>query len=1220
MQHFGEQVEQTDKWLDGCIKVIAKLNNEMASFDGLVNSFINSVAPPITLSEAIVDHDYSLLAVCRHGDISRESWSAAASSFKKLDVNIAEPLRTFLQTDLRSFREQRRQLEQSQRLFDASQARYSAQPKSKESSALREDAFQLHEARKAYLKASLDFACAAPQLKTSLDRLLITCFSAQSRTIRMAQDNSHSWLLKAMPDVDRTKAWTRALADGEREYRLQLLAARRQVEDAAEISCRPSREIDDYSSSVTSNNLANGRTTAAVSSNPATISNGEKQGWLNLKATIGKPGKTVWNRRWFYLRGGIFGWFVQGSRSGGVEESDRFGVLLCGIRDALSEERRFCFEVKTKDGAIIVQADSPQDRSHWIAAFEGAKQKALADPTHSRPATGSLVHPELAFVISPPSAPEFAASATDAGLSADESHDRGHGHLMPSTNDQIVSSHRGSSDILAARRSTGVDGVNSREQPTNIIQKLDLHRKPVASSTAAGSTATTAAIPSGSGIATLISASNMALPLGPGAVSQNPSILAVQPSNRLNIRSLPASPLAPRALANPPNATNLSWTAAVVNGERGASLGWTTSRASIPNVISANLWGSSPWAHVQWLEQSDGSPPNPISTRPLAWLEPGQPGGDRLDPSSAQTAAPDAASRLVDHRKTVSLDGDVADLQRAAVSPLEPPQYYPPLLKHQDSQFRLFFPGVPDKERLLLVFRGAWALDGANDLPGRFYLTNRALMFYCHHFGMVLTTGLLLERISDVAFKRALEFDLLALHLKRTENLGIRQSAIKTFLEPVQVLQKRLSLVIKNANANDSNGIETSIKELLQVETSGTIETGEESGAESPPETESKRGHTTRTPRHGRLRAHLVVDQGLEYLSTAHDRKESVRFKLPNKPVVYTPRGWTLPVVESDFPISPKALFHVMFGDRSAVWQLLYGKRHAQNIKQGPWMRESDSHLYRAFEYCIERRSTFGSGQRFRVNDTQTIDVLSDHLCYVITYRKTPWHLPHFRHLSMITKVVISFEAKSRSRLAIYAKAEWLQRPLFTAALVEEQVLRDIKSDASDIGDLVAQQARRLGPGPTTTKKAIEIFGSIGQQTQVVEYSGGGESMFADLKFTMAQRSVASLFGNSALSFTKRALNLAIVSLSWVAEWGWDLADNANTVLAFVLTASLVFNTLQLAQPLGRWLEQRQSIKYMERLGVGGRPGMSRSILLSDIEAASTPANMNNADASNSLW
>lgn len=61
--------------------------------------------------------------------------------------------------------------------------------------------------------------------------------------------------------------------------------------------------------------------------------------------------------------------------------------------------------------------------------------------------------------------------------------------------------------------------------------------------------------------------------------------------------------------------------------------------------------------------------------------------------------------------------------------------------------------------------------------------------------------------------------------------------------------------------------------------------------------------------------------------------------------------------------------------------------------------------------------------------DYQTIDVWNDHLCYVVTDRKTPWHLPYSQNFQLLSKVVITHVAKSSCKLAIYIKVDWIKSP-----------------------------------------------------------------------------------------------------------------------------------------------------------------------------------------------
>lgn len=56
------------------------------------------------MSEAVIDHDYTLLAMKRYGEGARGYWTSTIASLRKMEVNMVEPIRYFLQTDLRSFK------------------------------------------------------------------------------------------------------------------------------------------------------------------------------------------------------------------------------------------------------------------------------------------------------------------------------------------------------------------------------------------------------------------------------------------------------------------------------------------------------------------------------------------------------------------------------------------------------------------------------------------------------------------------------------------------------------------------------------------------------------------------------------------------------------------------------------------------------------------------------------------------------------------------------------------------------------------------------------------------------------------------------------------------------------------------------------------------------------------------------------------------------------
>ena len=102
--HFTDQVDLIEKWLDGYAKSAAKLSHEVTTIEGLVNGFLTQATPPSHVSEAVLDHDYTLLAIKRYGEVAREFWAATISNMKRMEVNMVEPIRTFIQIDLRSFK------------------------------------------------------------------------------------------------------------------------------------------------------------------------------------------------------------------------------------------------------------------------------------------------------------------------------------------------------------------------------------------------------------------------------------------------------------------------------------------------------------------------------------------------------------------------------------------------------------------------------------------------------------------------------------------------------------------------------------------------------------------------------------------------------------------------------------------------------------------------------------------------------------------------------------------------------------------------------------------------------------------------------------------------------------------------------------------------------------------------------------------------------------
>ncbi|KAF2118755.1 hypothetical protein BDV96DRAFT_487764 [Lophiotrema nucula] len=1195
--HFGEQIDHVERWLESYIKAVSKLAAEMSSLQALVDTYVQAAIPPLQVSEAVIDHDYTVLALKRFGEGAREFWNSTLRGMKRAEIAVCDPIRAFLHNDLRMLKDARKTLDQTQRTFDGAIARYAGQAKTKEPSSLREDAFQLHEARRAYLKASMDFCVMAPQVRSTLDKMLVKVISEQWRDMKNSRESSAKNFSSWSGDVDRVKGWSKEMENGERVFKRELHLARQQIENSAEMSARPSRDLDDYAASTVPYLGTTSATSAANLPSPAKPNpageKSEKQGWLFQRTITGKPARTYWVRRWFFVKNGIFGWLTQGTRSGAVEESEKIGVLLCGIRPAFQEERRFCFEVKTKDTTILLQAETQNDLTEWISSFEVAKRKALEDTSKDSSSPGAG---DAAFSISPPVAPEFAAKTSEghAAHASDEFGNVDRTDTLALPGEGLAT--RGSFDV--SRRSTAFekDGESSRrDHAARIMEKLDLTRKSTVQPALTGSNPSSAS----GGIASLISASlasasHNIMPVG-NITSPAPGL----PDTRLVLgQTLPTSSLAPSTLANPPAPTNLSKAAVAVSGERGIGLGRS---GNMPGGLMANLWGSVNWGYINRLERGEESntrersasqPPSPVGRSP--GLEPLDKPSDGSSPDPSPGATTPGAPGTAAHRKASSLGGPASSVQRPTIVTEDFPNYYPLALRIQDAQFRILFPNVPRPEKVVLVFRAVWNPTEQQEFPGRVYVTAKDIYFYSNHLGLVLITGITMTSIDEVTAAPGKDCDFLFLHFKPgSREDGATRLTVKTFLEPLKLLQRRLNFLVHNATTNE-HPLEEIVKRLIK------LEVGDSDHSPDADSWEHVSDHTPLDPGYGGkdMKTSLRIDGNLFGPPGVNVSKNALKFKLPSQPVVFAPHGMTQVAVEKDFDISAKGLFHVLFGDKSAVFQMLYRERWAQRVVQGPWITDDRGIQRRDFEYEVAQP---GNPEAVVINDYQVIEVLNDHLCYVVADRKTPWYLPSSDRFVLTSKIVITHVQKARCKLAIHIKVDWHKNPRIAKSLIERQGLQDLDLESQDLLDVINDQVALLGHNRSTAK-VTNIFGQVGFVTQASQFAA------ADIpppnrprKFKLQPQSLTSvvvqLIGNVIISILSTLMSGILAAIT-----GLGNIISAHKLLIALLLLSATTNLFYSSRDSWQWWEERNAGKFMARLGVGPSLSMTRSVYLRDLE------------------
>jgi hypothetical protein len=216
----------------------------------------------------------------------------------------------------------------------------------------------------------------------------------------------------------------------------------------------------------------------------------------------------------------------------------------------------------------------------------------------------------------------------------------------------------------------------------------------------------------------------------------------------------------------------------------------------------------------------------------------------------------------------------------------------------------------------------------------------------------------------------------------------------------------------------------------------------------------------------------------------------------------------------------------------------------------------------------------------------------------------------------LVTKIVITHVAKSRCKLSIYNKVEWSKAPTFSKGLVERQALDDMDLDALDLTDVVADQVRKLGP-QSRTKKAIQIFGHVGQQTSVSLFSSADGAL--SKRQQIKQRTLGTMVWERTSSFLETAVSMIMMWTFALLKKIWKISS-ANSIILSLLFLSVLANMFMSGKDASEWWRERDAAKFMNRLGVGPNLMMSKAVYVKDLDEAITNLPMDGLEQRESRW
>ncbi|CAG8633222.1 hypothetical protein C2G38_2186669 [Gigaspora rosea] len=385
IRRFEEHVDHFEKWLDSFWKALKHYIEEINKFNDASSNLVKRSSFPT--EDSLLDSEFTLPTVRLFTDIFQTTFAFKSKLANDIDEKLMQPINQFIKNDLKEFKEIRRAYDKALDKYDSTIAKYASQSKTKEASALREDAFQLFEIRKTYIKTALDYTIKIIQFRSALDHFLMDQFLGGLCAHLEFHDSCLMVYKGSENSLNRLKGW---LCESKKTCENQipvLQDLRKKLEEDAINMTKPRRKLTKYTDHAIQPNRP-----PSPSVNLADIP--PKQGYLFMKPLSGKGN---WTKKYCYLKDGIFWWASVGSgkHRSTVEESERIGVLLCEVKIDTSQDRRFCFEVVcgAKQTSYVLQAETETELRDWINTFEAAKRHAFRSSTDLATSAAAAVSP-----------------------------------------------------------------------------------------------------------------------------------------------------------------------------------------------------------------------------------------------------------------------------------------------------------------------------------------------------------------------------------------------------------------------------------------------------------------------------------------------------------------------------------------------------------------------------------------------------------------------------------------------------------------------------------------------------------------------------------------------------------------------------------------------------------------------------------------------------------
>lgn len=525
------------------------------------------------------------------------------------------------------------------------------------------------------------------------------------------------------------------------------------------------------------------------------------------------------------------------------------------------------------------------------------------------------------------------------------------------------------------------------------------------------------------------------------------------------------------------------------------------------------------------------------------------------------------------------------------------PKEYPRKIILLDMDMRAITNHMPQEQRpapddlLIFTFRGTSTVLG-HEAPVRMFVTRSKLIGYTLWGSFTKVDSFDLSNIAEIDCEFGIEYSELTLSMQETDGSVSEPLTLKLYIDSAVLVKSRLEFLISNARSNSI----TNYVELFEP-MSVTL-------PDSLPHPDPDAIYSSEHKSEGSQQSAMSLSEYL-YRNSIDGASEG-----QSNNVTKLGKGMHSKMMEYTFPISAKALFMVIFGPKSPVFNSKQSMIVDCTYKAGPWYHKA-KRLCRKLQVKTSATTHLDSSLK-KTPQSYTFDqyvVYQNRDLYIVVERRPNFETPSGDRFYLEFKYFL-YSTGQGSYLQIWSRVVWSKPPIFDSSAdaisgVAKLIVRPITNSIRETADQVHGSS-----------EAREKFGAV---YATYESDDKSEDHRAEMHYQrLVEPPSLFWFVRNVQSFPVRCTTRFFNFVRGMPLLDFTNISMYKILMTMVLISSFFLNIMLYKRTsTSYWIhyfDQKRSDALVEALGVVPKAGagtvFKRSIYIKDIDDALARGNL----------